>query len=122
MYEKIGEFSSKVVKTLDIDIPAGTDIFLSVSSCNHIKKAHPEAYKYVIEISDILANPDYVRYSHKKKTIDFIRSDGVRIRVPVRPSSDGIYFVRSLFLLHEKDFERLKRNNSILAIDKIELL
>ena len=118
MFEKVGEFSKKVIETLELNVPAGTEIFLSDNSCNHIKKSHPEAYKYVNEITNILEKPDYVRYSPKKKTVDFICADGIRLRVPVRPSSDGIYFVRSLFLLHEKDFERLKRNNSILPIDK----
>ena len=120
MFEKIGEFSLGVIKTLNLDISEGTEIFLSDNSCNHIKKAHPEAYIYISEIASILANPDYVRYSPRKNTVDFIRSDGLRLRVPVRPSSDGIYFVRSLFLLHEKDFERLRRNNSILPIDKMK--
>jgi hypothetical protein len=118
MNKKIGEFSSEVIETLNLDIPEGTAIYLSDSSCNHIKKAHPEAVKYISEIAGILSNPDYVRHSSRKQTVDFIRSDGVRLRVPVRPASDGIYFVRSLFLLHEKDFNRLKRNNSILPIDK----
>jgi hypothetical protein len=118
MFKKIGKFSQKVVEMLNLDIPIGTDIFLSENSCSHIKKSHPDAYKYISEIANILECPDFVRYNPKNKTVDFIRIDGVRLRVPVRPSSDGIYFVRSLFLLHEKDFERLKRNNSILPIDK----
>jgi len=120
-FEKIGEFSPQVVKTLSLDIPAGTEIFLSEYSFVHIESAHPEAFKYIDMVAEIVKNPDFVRYSHKKNTVDFIHISGdntLRLRVPVRPSSDGIHFVRSLFMLHEKDFNRLKRNNSILPVDK----
>ena len=115
---KVGEFSLDVINTLGLDIQVETGIYLSDDSCNHIKKSHPEAYRYISEIADILASPDYIGYNVRKNTVDFIRADNVRICVPVRPSSDGIYFVRSLFKLHKKYFERLKRRDSITPIDK----
>jgi hypothetical protein len=117
-FKKAGEFSFAVVKTLNLNIPVGTAIYLSADSRNHIKLSHPEAEQYIKEISEILMNPDYIGYNSRKNTIDFIRADRVRLCVPVRPSADGIYFVRSLFKLHEKYFKRLKRNNSIIPIDK----
>jgi len=118
MYKKIGIFSRQVVETLNLDIPAGTEIVLSAESLVHINERHPDSAEYIEEIAQIIAKPDYIGYSQRKNTVDFIRADRIRLCVPVRPSSDGIYFVRSLFKLHKGYFERLKQKNSILPVDK----
>jgi hypothetical protein len=116
--EKIGEFSAEVINALNLDIPVGTEIVLSIDSRSHIKESHPDVEQYIGMIAEIIASPDYIGYNSRKSTVDFIRADRVRLCVPVRPSSDGIYFVRSLFKLHKRYFERLKRKNAIIPIDK----
>ena len=115
-YKEVGVFTEKIVLLLNLPVPANTEIFLSESTIKHINKRHPDVNEFISRISNILHKPDYVGYSKRKKTVDFIVTDDIRLRVPVRPSKDGIHFVRSLFKLHKRDFERLKRNKSIIPV------
>ena len=44
MRKKIGEFSSKIIKLLELNIEAGTPIYISDSNITHMKSSHPEDY------------------------------------------------------------------------------
>jgi len=113
----VAHFSSEIVSLLKLSIPAGAQIVLSDSTIKHIEKSHPDVCHLIDEIPEIMSAPDYVGYSLKKNTVDFIRTGKMRIRIPVRPSSDCIYFVRSMFKLHKRDFERLIRSGSIFLLE-----
>lgn len=38
-------FSSSVIRTLGLDIPAGTPIYVADSNIEHMKTSHPEDYE-----------------------------------------------------------------------------
>jgi len=115
MFESVGCFTEKILFLLGLNIEIGTKIFLSAATLEHIKRKHPEITGNLKKIiAEILANPNYIGYNLKKNTIDFISTDDkMCLRVPVRSSSDGIYFVRSMFMLHKRNFDRLVKNDSI---------
>jgi len=115
----VGHFSENIIFLLGLNIEVGTEIILSPTTVEHINRKHPEITGNLYEkAAEILLNPEYVGYSPRKNTIDFIVSENERLRVPVRPASDGIYYARSIFKLHKRDFERLKRSGSIFPVDK----
>ena len=52
--QKIGSFSREVIELLQLDITAGTPIYIGSSNIEHIKSRHPYEYeKYFPHISNI---------------------------------------------------------------------
>ncbi len=57
----IGYFPQNIIDLLDLDIRAGTPIYIADSNIEHMRTSHPEDFaKYGCDIEDIIANPDYV--------------------------------------------------------------
>ena len=62
MRKRIGFFSSSVVRTLGLDIPAGTPIYIADSNIEHMKTSHPEDFeKYGNELENI----NYVEWKQR---------------------------------------------------------
>ena len=102
--KKIGTFSVEIVRTLELDIPVGTPIYIADSNIAHIKASHPEDFiKYGDDIEAIIANPDYVGKNCKDDSIEFTKEyilNGEFVKVAVRVSLQNIYYVRSLYTLN----------------------
>ena len=61
MKTKIGNFSARIIETLELDIPVGTPIYIADSNIEHMKSSHPNDFKkYCAQLTNIIANPDYV--------------------------------------------------------------
>lgn len=68
MRKKIGVFSARIVEILELDIPAGTPIYIADSNIEHMKTSHPDDFaQYGSELSNIIANPDYVGKNAKHR-------------------------------------------------------
>lgn len=53
--KQIGNFSSEIIKLLDLDIPVGTPIYIAESNMEHMKSSHPEDFKkYSCDIEQII--------------------------------------------------------------------
>ena len=44
MRKKIGVFSARIVEILELDIPAGTPIYIADSNIEHMKTSHPDDF------------------------------------------------------------------------------
>lgn len=73
MRKKIGVFSARIVEILELDIPAGTPIYIADSNIEHMKTSHPDDFaQYGSELSNIIANPDYVGKNAKDDSIEIL--------------------------------------------------
>ena len=86
--KKIGSFSKNVIELLQLDIAAGTPIYIGSSNVEHIKSRHPYEYeKYFSHISNIISAPSYVGKNPSDESITFVKffqTGGEYVRVAVR--------------------------------------
>lgn len=118
--QKIGSFSQAVIDVLELEIQAGTPIYIGESNEEHIKSRHPEEYElYYPKIGDIIANPDYVGKNQKNDSIDFVKLfelHGNYVQVSVRVTASGKSYVKTMFLLMTFKAERYIRNGTLKQI------
>ena len=118
MRKKIGEFSSKIIKLLELNIEAGTPIYISDSNITHMKSSHPEDYnKYGADIATIIASPDYVGKNVKDDSIEFTKEyiiNGEFIKVAVRVSSSGIFYARSMYILNSNRVKNFIKKGTLI--------
>ncbi len=122
MKKKIGFFSSNVVRALGLDIEPGTPIYVADSNIEHIKKSHPTDFeKYGNELSNIIANPDYVGRNTKDDSIEFTKEyfiDGEYVKVAVRVSSQNVYYARSMYVLNLNRVKNFIQKGTLKKLDK----
>lgn len=122
MRKQIGRFSERIIKTLDLDIPVGTPIYIADSNIEHIKNRHPYEYdKYFNDIENILKSPDYVGINPKDKSISFVKEYFVNsefIRVAVRITSNQNSYAKTLHLLSTYNAERYIQKGTLIKLDK----
>ena len=108
--QKIGSFSQKVIELLQLDITAGTPIYIGPSNIEHIKSRHPYEYeKYFPYISDIISAPSYVGKNPSDESITFVKFFQIGeeyVRVAVRVTTNGTAFAKTLHLLSTVNAER----------------
>lgn len=120
--KKIGEFSSELIRTLQLDIPIGTPIYIANSNIEHMKSSHPEDFqKYGNDIASIIAFPDYVGRNIKDDSIEFTKEyllDGAFVKVAVRISLQNVYYVRSLYVLNANRVKNFIAKGTLIKLDK----
>lgn len=120
--KKIGEFSSELIKTLHLDIPIGTPIYIADSNIEHMKSSHPEDFqKYGNDIESIIAFPDYVGRNIKDDSIEFTKEyflDGAFVKVAVRISLQNVYYARSLYVLNANRVKNFIAKGTLIKLDK----
>ena len=103
MRKKIGVFSARIIEILELDIPAGTPIYITDSNIEHIKTSHSDDFAQCgSELNNIIANPDYVGKNAKDDSIEFTKEyyiNGEYVKVAVRISTHNIYYARSMYVL-----------------------
>lgn len=102
----VGHISSKIVKALGLDVLAGTPIYISDNNILHIRETHSDAYmKYFNDLEDIISNPDYIGIAGVAiPSIEYVKQYKVNdeyVNIAVRATSNGIYYVRSMFIIEE---------------------
>ena len=102
---KIGEINEAAIKTLGLSTKSGTPIFIERTNINHMLKCHNNDYiKYGCYISQIIDAPDYVGINPKDNSIEYIKKfsiDDEFVKVAVRVSVSGVYFVRSIYIVNK---------------------
>jgi len=102
MTEKIGEFSLEVIELLNLNIPAGTAIYLGESNKAHMKSRHPRDYeKYIGRIDKIVMFPNFVGINDADGSVEYVKTFSKNVKVAVRIASDGEYYARSLYKIGE---------------------
>lgn len=122
MRKRIGFFSSSVIRTLGLDIPAGTPIYVADSNIEHMKTSHPEDYeKYGSELQNIIANPDYVGKNTKDGSIEFTKEyfiNGEYVKVAVRVSAQNTYYARSMYVLNSNRVKNFIEKGTLKKLKK----
>lgn len=119
--KKIGEFSEKVIKTLALDIPVGTPIYIADSNIEHMKCSHPKDFdKYGNDIGTIISSPDYVGKNAKDNSIEFTKEYRLNddyVKVAVRVSLQNIYYARSLYILNSNRVKNFITKGTLRKLD-----
>ena len=117
--KKIGEISAEIINALNLDIPVGTAIYIGDSNIKHMKESHPWAFeKYYNRLPKILSDPDYVGINPKDKSIEIIKIFSKYIKVAVRISNDGDYYIRSLYDVGKSRIDNSLRNGQLKPLTK----
>ena len=120
--KKLGEFSHKVIDLLELNISAGTPIFIAESNIEHMKSSHPEDFsKYSTDIEKIISNPDYVGKNAKDNSIEFTKEyilHGEFVKVAVRVSLQNIYYARSMYVLNPNRVKNFIAKGTLKKLDK----
>ena len=108
---QVGEINQRVINLLGLSIKAGTPIYLSASNIEHMVNSHPYDFEdYGMDLENILKYPDYVGKNPNDDSIEYVKLFKVQnkeyIKVAVRVSAGGNYFVRSLY---SRDPSKMKR-------------
>lgn len=102
---RVGSIDTSVISVLNLNIPAGTPVYIGQSNIDHMKRRHPADYaKYGADIPSIIQNPDYVGLNTADDSIEYVKEyvvDGEFVKVAVRVSMSNKYFIRSLYVLNK---------------------
>jgi len=117
---KIGEINQRVIDLLQLDIEAGTPIFLSPSNIEHMVDTHPHDFEnYGMDLENIIKYPDYIGRNPKDKSIEYVKLFKVQnknyIKVAVRVSAGGIFYARSLYSRDSSKMERFIKKGYLLT-------
>ncbi|MFI3172170.1 MAG: transposase [Eubacteriales bacterium] len=118
---KIGEFSSRVINTLNLNIAASTPIYIADTNLEHMQSSHPADYnRYRNDISSIIATPDYVGLNTKDNSIEFAKEymvNGEFVKVAVRVSASNVYYARSLYVLNTNRVRNFIKKGTLKPLD-----
>jgi len=117
---KVGEISQRVVDILNLNIEAGTPIYLSDSNIEHMINTHPDDFEnYGMDIENIIQYPDYVGINPNDNSLEYVKLYKVQnkeyIKVAVRVSSRGSYFSRTLYSRDTRRMEQFIEKGYLLT-------
>ena len=120
--KKIGEFSQKIIDLLELNISAGTPIFIADSNIEHMKSSHPDDFsRYSMDIEKIISNPDYIGKNTKDNSIEFTKEYRLNdefVKVAVRVSLQNIYYARSMYVLNQNRVKNFIKKETLKKLDK----
>ena len=121
MKTKIGNFSARIIETLELDIPVGTPIYIADSNIEHMKSSHPNDFKkYGAQLTNIIANPDYVGKNATDDSIEFTKEfcvNGEYVKVAVRVSTRNVYYARSMYVLNPNRVKNFIAKGTLKKLD-----
>ena len=104
--KQVGVITAQVIQILGIAIEPDTPIFLGETNIAHMETDHGKEYAlYGKLIEQIISYPTYVGY--RKGTIEYIKELSEYVKIAVRVSSDGTYYVRTLYTLNPDKVENM---------------
>lgn len=122
MAQIIGYFNQSIIELLHLNIPNNTPIFLGESNIEHMKSRHPYEFdKYFSDISEIIANPDYVGLNPSDSSVGFVKEYLISeeyVRVAVRVTTKGQYFAKSLHSLSTYNATRYIEHGTLKKLTK----
>ena len=119
MVEKIGDISLEIINTLNLNIPAGTAVYISKSNHRHMNNRHPWEYaKYHNRLPEIVSNPDYVGINSSDGSLEFIKVFSKYIKIAVRIANDGEYYIRSMYEVGKSRVENSVKTGQLKLLTK----
>ena len=117
---KVGEISQRVIDLLQLDVQAGTPIYISPGNIEHMVDTHPHNFEdYGMDLENIIKHPDYVGLNPNDQSIEYMKLFKVQnkkyIKVAVRVSMGGNYYVRSLYARDTSRIERFIEKGYLLT-------
>lgn len=95
-------------------------IFIGPTNIEHIKSRHPYEYdKYLRNIEEIIATPDYVGMNPKDKSIAFVKEYHVASEF-IRVAVQNKCYAKTLHLLSTCNAERYIRKGTLKPLTKPE--
>ena len=120
MERTVGEFTADVINLLQLDIAVGTKILLSEDTVSHIMSDHPDVAQYLPHVQDIILRPQFVGFREKDNSIEFVKmfekGKKICLILPVRPSSDTKYFVRTLHSIDINRFDKYLKKGKFIDL------
>ena len=120
MKKEVGRVSAQIVSLLGLSLQQDQPIYLGDSNIAHMQKRHSHDYaKYGQHITQILAQPDYVRLCPKDGSIEYVKDfqiDGEFVKVAVRASGGGTLFARSVYVLTPQRVQNFIKNGSLKKV------
>lgn len=117
---KLGVISKRVIELLELDIEAGTPIFIGDSNIEHMKLRHLSDYlKYGENISDIINEADYVGVNSNDNSIEYVKEYKINdeyVKVAVRVSMGNVYYARSIYVLNKNRVINYINKNTLKKI------
>ena len=119
----VGHFSKDIISLLDLSVEENTPIFIGDVNETHMRNRHEYEYdKYRADISTIIEHPDYVGVSPHDNSVMYVKEymeAGEFVRVGVKISGSGRYFVRTLHLLSTYNAERYIEKGTLKKVDNL---
>jgi len=107
---EIAKITDRVIYLLELDVKAGTPIYINDNNIERIKRKHPEDFtKYGSDLIEIINNPTYVSLHPVHGSIEYIRvyrKEQDYVLVGVRVSTTENYYVRTLFVMSNEKVYR----------------
>lgn len=121
--KKLGYINNFIINKFTLDIDENTPILIGDSNIEHMKNTHPKDYEsYKDKIIDIINTPDYVGYRTSDKSIEYIKEFLINkeyVKVAVRVTTKGNFFVRTLYTLNKNKVKRyIEKGNIIKFLTK----
>ena len=119
---KIGKFSKKIIDLLNLNIPENTEIYIGNQNREHMEKKHSHDYYYYHHLlPNIISNPDYVGIEPKNNSIEYIKEvsidPSVIIKIAIRVSSNGKYFVRTMYNISDHKIQSALSKGYLLKVE-----
>ena len=120
--DKIGKFSKKIIDLLNLSIPENTEIYIGNQNREHMEKKHSHDYYYYYHLlPNIISNPDYVGIEPKNNSIEYIKEvsidPSVIIKIAIRVSSNGKYFVRTMYNISDHKIQRALNKGYLFKVE-----
>ena len=120
----VGEISAQVKKILELDLAAGTPIYIGPTNIKHIEQEHPFEFERFFErLPQIIATPDFVGVNQKDGSIEYIKAfpttGGKYLKLAVRISKDNYLFVRSLYEIFERTVRIREKKGTLKPLTQI---
>ena len=120
MAKEVGKLSARIISLLGLSLPQDQPIYLGPSNIAHMQQKHGNDYaNYGQYITQILANPDYVRLSPKDGSIEYVKDfqiNGDFVKVAVRASGGGTLYARSVYVLTPQRVQNFIKNGSLKKV------
>ena len=116
----VGNYNQEFNDILDINLPCET-IYQSVGVKSHVEKNHLEYIKYLDNIPDIIASPDYIgRNPREDKSIEFVKcyEDNIKVAVKLDTKNDYLY-VASLYEIKDSKVKKHLESGRLKIFDKL---
>ncbi len=102
--KQVGTISQSIIELLNLNAKPQAPVLIGQANIEHMKAKHGRDYlKYGGMIGSIVAAPDYVGLNQKDDSIELVKEfqiDGDFVKVAVRATNNGVFFVRSLYVLN----------------------